>query len=57
MRRLLVVLYTGAALLAGCQSGREDLPWNRPSKVELSRNWIWLNNPEVDSHRQANPYP
>lgn len=46
-----------AVLLTGCQSEPTGQAWNRPSKSELSSQWLRVGNPEAETHRQENPYP
>ena len=45
------------ALLAGCSSTPSVQPWNRPSKAEIARPWVHVDNPETEGHRAENPYP
>jgi hypothetical protein len=51
---LLPVLFL---LLSGCGTAPSDRAWNRPTKAEVSATWLRVGNPEIDEHRQQNPYP
>lgn len=46
-----------AVLVTGCQSEPTGQAWNRPSKSEISSQWLRVGSPEAETHRQEYPFP